>query len=182
MIRVLSRVRTRLSLRYRAQPPFVAATDTTPFRLRAPASRGRLHSTLSCPSRSAYERAESARKQTLAECWRTDRSLIARRADLPGAILRRHGVKETGRWGLPAESVLRWALLKQHRFAWSPSLRKLESGLGHDHASYPGQRDNSYVLHLRSRRGPMANLRKRSISLPDLLPVTDLNPSTGGRE
>src|SRR5271166_6313994 len=29
--------------------------------------------------------------------------------------LRRHGVKETGRWGLPAESVLRCALLKQHR-------------------------------------------------------------------
>jgi IS5 family transposase len=29
--------------------------------------------------------------------------------------LRRHGVKETGRQGLPAESVLRCALLKQHR-------------------------------------------------------------------
>ena len=29
--------------------------------------------------------------------------------------LRRHGVKETGREGLPAESVLRSALLKQHR-------------------------------------------------------------------
>jgi IS5 family transposase len=29
--------------------------------------------------------------------------------------LRRHGVKETGRSGLPAESVLRCALLKQHR-------------------------------------------------------------------
>jgi len=29
--------------------------------------------------------------------------------------LRRHDVKETGRWGLPAESVLRCALLKQHR-------------------------------------------------------------------
>jgi len=29
--------------------------------------------------------------------------------------LRRHGVKETGREGLPAESVLRCALLKQHR-------------------------------------------------------------------
>src|SRR5260370_25175602 len=29
--------------------------------------------------------------------------------------LRRHGVKETGRPGLPAESVLRCALLKQHR-------------------------------------------------------------------
>jgi hypothetical protein len=29
--------------------------------------------------------------------------------------LRRHGVKETGRGGLPAESVLRCALLKQHR-------------------------------------------------------------------
>src|SRR5271156_6840107 len=29
--------------------------------------------------------------------------------------LRRSGVKETGRQGLPAESVLRCALLKQHR-------------------------------------------------------------------
>src|ERR1700679_3189757 len=29
--------------------------------------------------------------------------------------LRRHGAKETGREGLPAESVLRCALLKQHR-------------------------------------------------------------------
>jgi IS5 family transposase len=29
--------------------------------------------------------------------------------------LRRHGVKETRRWGLPAESVLRCGLLKQHR-------------------------------------------------------------------
>jgi transposase, IS5 family len=31
------------------------------------------------------------------------------------ADLRRHGVKETGRHGLPAESVLRCAVLKQHR-------------------------------------------------------------------
>src|SRR6202522_3563416 len=29
--------------------------------------------------------------------------------------LRRHGAQETGRQGLPAESVLRCALLKQHR-------------------------------------------------------------------
>ena len=29
--------------------------------------------------------------------------------------LRRHGVRETGRHGLPAEAVLRCALLKQHR-------------------------------------------------------------------
>ena len=29
--------------------------------------------------------------------------------------LRRHGVKETGRQGLPAESILRCGLLKQHR-------------------------------------------------------------------
>jgi transposase, IS5 family len=34
---------------------------------------------------------------------------------LVAADLRRHGVKETGRHGLPAESVLRCALLKQHR-------------------------------------------------------------------
>jgi transposase, IS5 family len=34
---------------------------------------------------------------------------------LVAADLRRHGVKETGRQGLPAESVLRCALLKQHR-------------------------------------------------------------------
>ena len=31
------------------------------------------------------------------------------------ADLRRHGVKETGRQGLPAEAVLRCAILKQHR-------------------------------------------------------------------
>jgi IS5 family transposase len=38
--------------------------------------------------------------------------------DLLGLVagdLRRHGVKETGREGLPAEAVLRCALLKQHR-------------------------------------------------------------------
>ncbi|RWK91866.1 MAG: transposase, partial [Mesorhizobium sp.] len=34
---------------------------------------------------------------------------------LVAADLRRHGVKETGREGLPAEAVLRCALLKQHR-------------------------------------------------------------------
>ena len=34
---------------------------------------------------------------------------------LVGDDLRRHGVKETGRQGLPAEAVLRCALLKQHR-------------------------------------------------------------------
>jgi transposase, IS5 family len=34
---------------------------------------------------------------------------------LVAADLRRHGVKATGRHGLPAESVLRCALLKQHR-------------------------------------------------------------------
>jgi len=34
---------------------------------------------------------------------------------LAGEDLRRHGVKETGREGLPAESVVRCALLKQHR-------------------------------------------------------------------
>jgi IS5 family transposase len=34
---------------------------------------------------------------------------------LVAADLRRHGVKETGRQGLPAEAVLRCALLKQHR-------------------------------------------------------------------
>jgi len=39
------------------------------------------------------------------------RELIGRAAE----DLRRHGVKETGREGLPAESALRCALLKQHR-------------------------------------------------------------------
>jgi IS5 family transposase len=34
---------------------------------------------------------------------------------LVAADLRRHGLKETGRCGLPAESVLRCAVLKQHR-------------------------------------------------------------------
>jgi transposase, IS5 family len=40
------------------------------------------------------------------------------RRELSGSVaddLRRHGVKETGREGMPAESVLRCALLKQHR-------------------------------------------------------------------
>ena len=36
-------------------------------------------------------------------------------SSLVGADLRQHGVKETGRPGLPAEAVLRCALLKQHR-------------------------------------------------------------------
>jgi transposase, IS5 family len=36
-------------------------------------------------------------------------------SSLVAADLRRHGVKETGRQGLPAEAVLRCALLKQHR-------------------------------------------------------------------
>ena len=40
-----------------------------------------------------------------------DRQLIG----LAAEDLRRHGVKETGREGLPAKSVLRCALLKQHR-------------------------------------------------------------------
>src|SRR5260370_30534483 len=34
---------------------------------------------------------------------------------LVGGDLRRHGVRETGRHGLPAEAVLRCALLKQYR-------------------------------------------------------------------
>lgn len=37
------------------------------------------------------------------------------RVGLAAEDLRRHGVRETGREGLPAESVLRCALLKQHR-------------------------------------------------------------------
>jgi IS5 family transposase len=36
-------------------------------------------------------------------------------SSLVAADLRRHGVKETGRQGLPAEAVLRCAVLKQHR-------------------------------------------------------------------
>ena len=36
-------------------------------------------------------------------------------SSLVAGDLRRHGVKETGRQGLPAEAVLRCALLKQHR-------------------------------------------------------------------
>ena len=35
--------------------------------------------------------------------------------ELVAGDLHRHGVKETGREGLPAEAVLRCALLKQHR-------------------------------------------------------------------
>ena len=40
---------------------------------------------------------------------------IAASAGLVANDLRRHGVKETGRQGLPAESALRCGLLKQHR-------------------------------------------------------------------
>jgi IS5 family transposase len=46
--------------------------------------------------------------------------------------LRRHGVKETGRQGLPAESVLRCGLLKQHR---QPSYEELAFHL-EDSASF----------------------------------------------
>jgi transposase, IS5 family len=44
--------------------------------------------------------------------WLDDHRALS---SLVAADLRRHGVKETGRRGLPAESVLRCALLKQHR-------------------------------------------------------------------
>ena len=73
--------------------------------------------------------------------------------------LRRHGVKETGREGLPAESVLRCALLKQHRqlsyeelafhlkeLRLVPGLRSAavvvdaeEVGAAEDHQRHPGQ-------------------------------------------
>src|SRR6266496_6498598 len=44
--------------------------------------------------------------------WLDDHYALVR---LVAADLRRHGIKETGRQGLPAESVLRCGLLKQHR-------------------------------------------------------------------
>ena len=44
--------------------------------------------------------------------WLDDHRELLR---LVATDLRRHGVKETGREGLPAEAVLRCAVLKQHR-------------------------------------------------------------------
>src|SRR5277367_2902198 len=46
---------------------------------------------------------------------RQERTVQAGLISLAAEDLRRHGVKETGREGLPTESVVRCALLKQHR-------------------------------------------------------------------
>lgn len=55
---------------------------------------------------------EIGRELKAMSAWLDDhRALLG----LVAADLRRHGVKETGRRGLPAESVLRCAVLKQHR-------------------------------------------------------------------
>jgi IS5 family transposase len=55
---------------------------------------------------------EIGRELKVMSAWLDDhRGLLG----LVAADLRRHGVKETGRHGLPAESVLRCAVLKQHR-------------------------------------------------------------------
>jgi IS5 family transposase len=55
---------------------------------------------------------EIGRELKTMSAWLDDHRELA---SLVAADLRRHGVKETGRHGLPAESVLRCALLKQHR-------------------------------------------------------------------
>ena len=55
-------------------------------------------------------------------------------SSLVAADLRQHGVKETGRPGLPAEAVLRCALLKQHRqlsYRSSRSIWKTRHRFGH---------------------------------------------------
>jgi IS5 family transposase len=55
---------------------------------------------------------EIGRERKAMSAWLDDQRELL---DLVAADLRRHGLKETGRCGLPAESVLRCAVLKQHR-------------------------------------------------------------------
>jgi IS5 family transposase len=55
---------------------------------------------------------EIGRELKAMSAWLDDHPELS---SLVAAELRRHGVKETGRQGLPAEAVLRCALLKQHR-------------------------------------------------------------------
>jgi IS5 family transposase len=55
---------------------------------------------------------EIGRELKAMSAWLDDRRELS---SLVAQDLRRHGVKETGRQGLPAEAVLRCALLKQHR-------------------------------------------------------------------
>ena len=55
---------------------------------------------------------EIGRELKAMSAWLDDHRELSR---LVAADLRRHGVKETGRQGLPAEAVLRCGLLKQHR-------------------------------------------------------------------
>ena len=55
---------------------------------------------------------EIGRELKAMSAWLDDHRELA---SLVAADLRRHGVKATGRQGLPAEAVLRCALLKQHR-------------------------------------------------------------------
>ena len=55
---------------------------------------------------------EIGRELKAMSAWLDDQRGLS---SLVAADLRRHGVKETGRQGLPAEAVLRCALLKQHR-------------------------------------------------------------------
>jgi IS5 family transposase len=55
---------------------------------------------------------EIGRELKAMSAWLDDHRELS---SLVAADLRRHGVKETGRQGLPAEAVLRCAVLKQHR-------------------------------------------------------------------
>ena len=55
---------------------------------------------------------EIGRELRTMSAWLDDHRELA---SLVAADLRRHGIKATGRQGLPAEAVLRCALLKQHR-------------------------------------------------------------------
>jgi transposase, IS5 family len=55
---------------------------------------------------------EIGRELKAMSAWLDDRRELS---SLVAQDLRRHGVKQTGRQGLPAEAVLRCALLKQHR-------------------------------------------------------------------
>src|SRR5260370_38575000 len=57
--------------------------------------------------------------------------------------LRRHGLRETGRRGLPAEAGLRWALLKQQREGWFEEMALPPWGSGCVSALCPGPRARS---------------------------------------
>ena len=67
--------------------------------------------------------------------------------------LRRHGVKETGRQGLPAEAVLRCGLLKQHRQLSYQELAFHLAYSGRSRPPIPGERDQAFQLNATTDSG-----------------------------